>query len=146
MNRAILEAILGIVGHITDLLHPGHEHLVVVSLVMRGPQESTHHLELFPDESMVTLDAKLQGHLLRYSGFGVAKRSIQHGLAQAQRRGLHGLAPLSDVLLWMGGDAADFGAGPEASLGLNKRNQAARPSNFHLHIVRAHSSCNNESM
>jgi hypothetical protein len=44
------------------------------------------------------------------------------------------------VLLWMGAGAAnDFGVGLEVSLGLNKRDQAARPSNFHLHIVRAHS-------
>jgi hypothetical protein len=44
----------------------------------------------------------------------------------------------------MGADAADFGAGPQASLGFNIRNQAASPSNFHLLIVRACSSCKNK--
>uniref|UniRef100_A0A0A9C9Y1 Uncharacterized protein n=1 Tax=Arundo donax TaxID=35708 RepID=A0A0A9C9Y1_ARUDO len=38
---------------------------------------------------MIALDAELQSHLLRNSRFGVAKRSIQHRLAQAQPRGFH---------------------------------------------------------
>jgi hypothetical protein len=35
---------------------------------------------IIPDESVVAPDAKLQGHLLREEGFGIAKRSIQYGL------------------------------------------------------------------
>jgi hypothetical protein len=70
MDGEILEAILCIVCHILDLLHLGHEDLVLVSVIMHDHQESLHHLELVPDESVVALDAELQGHLLRDSRFG----------------------------------------------------------------------------
>jgi hypothetical protein len=36
IDGKLLEAVLRIIGHITNLLHPGHEHLMVVALVMRG--------------------------------------------------------------------------------------------------------------
>jgi hypothetical protein len=85
MDGEIMEAVLCIVSHISDLLHPGHEDLVLVSVIMSWRQSSAM-LELVPDESVVALNAELQGHLLRESGFGIAKRSIQHGLAHAQRR------------------------------------------------------------
>jgi len=78
-----LEAVFDIVGHVADLLDPGLDNLVLVSLLMRCHHESEHHLELMLDESLITLDAQLQSHLLRDGGLGVAERSIQHGLANA---------------------------------------------------------------
>ncbi|WVZ91907.1 hypothetical protein U9M48_038018 [Paspalum notatum var. saurae] len=110
VDGEILEAVLRIVGHVADLLHPGHEHLVVVSsLAVRGPQECLHHGKLVPNECMITLDAELQGNLFHKSGFGVAKRSIKHQLAYTQCGGLHGLlssrvcfvARYPPPLLWM---------------------------------------------
>jgi hypothetical protein len=55
-NALILEAVFHVIGHVTDLLHPGLDHLVVVSLLMCSHEEREHHLELISDESLVTLD------------------------------------------------------------------------------------------
>ncbi|WVZ62353.1 hypothetical protein U9M48_012112 [Paspalum notatum var. saurae] len=55
-NSMILEAVFNVVGHVTDLLHPGLDHLVVVLLLVCCHQEREHHLELICDESLITLD------------------------------------------------------------------------------------------
>ncbi|WVZ91928.1 hypothetical protein U9M48_038039 [Paspalum notatum var. saurae] len=93
-NSEVLEGVLDVVGDIADLLNPSLDHLVLITLFVCGHQESQHHLELVLDEGVVTLYAELQGDLLRERGSGVAKRSVQHGLAHAQRRRLHGSPPI----------------------------------------------------
>uniref|UniRef100_A0A0E0LXF9 Uncharacterized protein n=1 Tax=Oryza punctata TaxID=4537 RepID=A0A0E0LXF9_ORYPU len=55
----VLEAVLDVVGDIAGLLHPSLDKLVLVALVMRGHEESLHHMELIPDEGMVALDTNL---------------------------------------------------------------------------------------
>ena len=90
-----MEAVFDIVGHVADLLDPGLDNLVLVSLLMRCHHESEHHLELILDESLISLDAKLQGHLLGKRRFGEAKCSAQHGLAHT----LSGSAVASMALL-----------------------------------------------
>ena len=94
-ERRNLAGVLDVVGNIADLLHPDLDHLVLVVLFMCGHQESQHHLELILDESLISLDAKLQGHLLGKRRFGEAKCSAQHGLAHT----LSGSAVASVALL-----------------------------------------------
>ncbi|KAG2580560.1 hypothetical protein PVAP13_6NG355501 [Panicum virgatum] len=91
-NGQVMEAVLDIIGHVPDLLHPGQYHLVLLSLLMRCKQESLHHLELVPDEGMVALEAQLQGNLLRYGRFGIAKCPAEHRFANTEHRRLHGSA------------------------------------------------------
>jgi hypothetical protein len=61
-------------------------------------EKSLHHLKLVGDEDLVAPDSELQSHLFRHCGFGVAKRSIQHGLANAQHGRLHQLDVCAELL------------------------------------------------
>uniref|UniRef100_A0A0E0GEW4 Uncharacterized protein n=1 Tax=Oryza nivara TaxID=4536 RepID=A0A0E0GEW4_ORYNI len=46
MNSEILEAVLNIIGSVTDLLHPSLDHLAVILLLVRLHHERPHHLKL----------------------------------------------------------------------------------------------------
>ncbi|BAT06480.1 Os08g0539800, partial [Oryza sativa Japonica Group] len=71
-DNVVLEAVLDVVGDVTDLLHPSLEHLIVSLLFVCSTQERQHHLKLVLDEALVLLDAELQSYLLRDGGFGIA--------------------------------------------------------------------------